>query len=516
MDFPEIVLNNGKNYFKHMNEVQQSFHASSAKFRWCGGAIGSGKSIMGCVEALAHSWEFPNNRGWIMRATYDEIEESVLLDFLEVCPPWMIFQHNQNKHWIDIVNKFGVEFFFKYRDRLKFKDMQSALRRRKGLSRISFRSFEGGTIHGEKKLTSSSIGWFFVDQAEESTEALHKELNRRLRRMPSALKGWYISNPDGHDWLWQFFSPDSLVHKKRHEMFQIETHQNKSNLPPDFDENLRETHTDEEYEQQVKGSFDVATGAIFPEFSPGIHVIPHVEPPDEWLKGVGLDPGLNNPTGIILAAKLPNGDIYIYWEWQEKEKLVSEVSQVLRTELTPEHRIRVIDREAAKRSQVTGTSVLDEYNRYGLPFMPSDADVWAGINRMKEYFKFDAQRKNPFTGAQGSPRVFISDRCPKLIQQLLSYKKEELKTQRGRSNVPEKPHKHNDHLIDAARYLWVKMTPPLSEASAIQQKFTDEVYGPLTKAPKGYMNDEGDLDISEMITEAHKPVRRQRTHWREY
>ena len=515
MNFPEIVLNNEKNYFEHINEVQKEFHASAAKFRWCGGAVGSGKSIMACVESVAHSYFYPNNYGWIMRTTYDEIEASVLPDFLEVCPQWMVFQHNQNKHWIDVLNAWGVDFYFKFRDKLKFADMQKALRLQKGLSRIHFRSFEG-TLHGELKLRSSSIGWFFVDQAEESTEELHKELNRRLRRQPSALRGWYISNPDGHDWLWQYFSPKSNLHKKRHEMFQIETNQNALNLPEDFDENLRETHSDEEYEKHVKGSFEVATNAIFPEFSPGIHVIPHVAPADEWPKAVGLDPGLNNPTAIIFLAKLPTGDIYAYWEYQEKEKLVSEIATVLREELTPEHTCRVIDSASVNRSQATGSSVLDEYLRYGMAFMPSDKDVMAGINRLKEYLKFDPQKKNPFTSAQGSPRFFISDQCPILIQQLLSYKKDELKTQRGRLNVPEKPRKHNDHEIDAMRYAFVKFTPPLSEASAIKVSLTSEVYGPLKRQEKQYIDDDGKLDISDLITESNRPVRRKKTNWMEW
>ena len=504
MNFPDIILDNGSNYFDHMNPIQTEFHTDDTQFRWLAGAVCSGKSIAACVEAFWHSWTFAGNKGWILRETYDEIDSSVMEDLFEVLPEWVVFQHNKNKHWVDIVNQYGIDHWLKNRKTTKMMRLRTELERIKGLSRIRFRSFES-TLHGERKMRSSKIGWFFVDQAEESTEELHKELLRRLRHQPAALRGWYVSNPDGHDWLWRYFAPESNTVKRRHKMFKIQTTDNQANLVENYEDNLRETHTDEEYAQQVLGSFDVATGAIFTEFSPGIHVIKHVEPPDEWVKGIGLDPGLNNPTGIMLCSRLPSGDIYWYWEWQEKEHLVSQEAEILRNAITPQHRFRVIDHSCVNRSKATGLSLLDEYNRHGLTFMPSDKDVTAGLNRMKEYMKFDPEKENPFTGKKGSPRWFVSDRCPLFIEQLLSYRKSELASGRGKKNVPEKPHKYKDHLIDASRYVMVKMTHPLTVASASNPDENVGMYGSLRPEVKeNYMDEEGQINIERLVAEGRQ------------
>lgn len=514
--FPDIILDNGKDYFENINPVQAAFHADDTQFRWLAGAVNSGKSISGSVEAFWQSWCFPGNRGWILRQTYEEIDSTVLPDLYQVLPDWVIFQHNQNKHWIDIVNFWGIDHWLKYRKETKHALMRQELERMGGLSRIRFRSFES-TFHGERKLRGTGIGWFFVDQAEESVEGLHKELLRRNRHQPSSNRGWYVSNPDGHDWLWQAFAPESGMAKARHKMFAIQTKDNERNLPPNYEENLRETHTDDEYEQMVMGNFDIATGAIFTEFSPGIHVIPHVEPPDEWVKGVGLDPGLNNPTGIMLCARLPSGDIYWYHEWQQKEHLVSQEARVLHDMLGTQHKFRVIDHSCVNRNKATGLSLLDEYNRHGLTFMPSDKDVVAGLNRMKEYMAFDPEKINPFTSQKGSPRWFVSDRCILFIEQLLAYRKEELATQRGRKNVPEKPHKYNDHLIDAARYVMVKMTHPLSVSSASGSDETFTQYGTLhPPVTENYMDEEGVIEMNQFVAEARQGERRvEPTTWLE-
>ena len=515
MDFPDIILGNGKDYFDNMNPVQAEFHADESEFRWMGGAVCAGKSIAGCVEGWWHSWIFPGNVGWVLRETYDEIRSSVLKDMREVIPRWLIFNFNKNEWLMEVINHQGYDFWVENRKKLKKHVLRDELEELNGLSEIWFKSFES-TMHGEQKLKSAHIGWFFVDQAEESTEGLHKELQRRKRHQPSALRGWYASNPNGHDWLWRYFSDESPHKMPGYKAFDIETEQNKVNLVPNYLESIRATHTDEEYEQQVHGSFEIATGAIFTEFSPSIHVVKHIEPPDDWVKGVGLDPGLNNPTGIMLAARMPTGDLYWYWEWQEKEHLVSSECEVLRNILTPQHRFRVIDRDATKRNKATGLSLLDEYNRHGQTFMPSDADVTAGLNRMKEYMAFDPEKQNPFTGRKGSPRWFVSDRCMMFIEQLLAYRKAELATQRGKKNVPEKPHKWNDHLIDASRYLTVKITYPLTVASAGAADDLQNVYGPLPpRVDPQYMDEENQVQLDRVLTDLRQEPRVEGTTWLE-
>lgn len=509
---------NGKKYHDSAEQFQRDFHQSRTKFRWLGGGVGGGKSAASTVEVLLHSWLYPDNYGFILRKSFPELRLSAIKDFYALCPKWIIVEENRQEHWVDVLNYIGFEYYRENYVRMKSghkkkRDYLYEIRDIKGTSRIEFISFEG-TEAAENKFRSANIGWYMIEQAEEGSLSIYDRLNERLRRVPSARQAWFISNPDGRDWLWDIFSSDSEGYRKNHEMFEVELTDN-PHLPDDFHETLKDTYSEEDYARLVEGSFDIATGAVFPEFSFDIHVIEHFDPPDHWPKCLSLDHGLNNPTGAVHMTKFPSGEVYIYSEYYEKDRLVSENAAALKPEITPEHRLFTIDPTTVNREPISGANVIGEYQRLGIPFIPGVTDVMVGINRMKEYMAFDPEHTHPVTKAQGAPRFFVSDQCPILIRQLQRYKKEELKTNRGSQNVPEKMRKWFDHLIDASRWGIVAFTPHRSSKSYIPNAQNHRLYGhsmrakedPLSKIEEDENGNQiACYDISSLIAEAEKPV----------
>lgn len=466
--FPEIVLPNGYIYQDHKYQYQQDFHDSGAKWRWMGGAVGGGKSVTGIAEAIKHSWMYDDNYGLILRKTFPELRISAMKDFQGICPPWMIVGQNRQEHWIDLINKTGYEQVYNVGNNrfLKKRRLREKLEAVRGISRVEFISFEG-TLQAQSKFRSANIGWYMVEQAEEASLDIYHLLNERLRRDPSGRQAWFISNPRGHDWLWKLFHPDSLTRAQGHEFFHVRTSDNTA-LPDDYEDALRATYSEEQADRLLEGDFDVSTDAIFPEFNVDLHTIDHIEPLRDWEKAIGLDHGLNNPTAAVFAARLPTGEIYIYDEYYEKDKLVSDHAQALKPRITSTHLCRMIDPTTRNREPIAGATVMGEYARHGLHFTPSSNDVQAGINRIKEYLKMVDDKEHPFTGQKGSPNMIISKKCQMLIDELIGYEKEPLKTGIGSSNQPEKPRKYNDHAVDAARFMMMGFAKPMSAASKVE------------------------------------------------
>lgn len=508
MHFPNIYLegDDGEiyHYQSEMLPFQRAFHTDSSKFRWLGGGVGGGKSVAALIEVFRQSWQYRDNYGYILRETQPDIKKSAYKDFHAICPRWMVYEENRQENWIDILNHVGADFILnKGGNKLKRREKTDTLRRIKGLSRIEFASFEG-TLRGETKFRSANIGWYFIEQAESAYLEVYDILNERLRRKPSGRKAIFVSNPDGHNWLWRIFHPDSPERRKNHAYFPVSTSDNPS-LPDDYHETLFTTYDKDKYAKMVLGSHDVATGAVFPEFSRHMHVVDHFDPPEEWIKGIGLDSGLRNPTAAIFLAILPAPfeGVYVFREYLKSETIVSEHAKALKHFITPSFQYFEIDPETRKRNMQTLSTVIGDYNSYGIPFSPAANDVHAGINRIKEYMAFDSLIRHPVTNALGAPRLLVSHRCPQLINQLHECRFAEQKTGRGFTDPPDEIQRRNIDLVDAFRYIVVRVTPPLTSKSQIKREPQRTNRYEDVKVHK-HLDENGNYSIGKLIEEAQK------------
>ena len=461
---PKLFLPNGTLIQENWKDFQLDFMNRSAKFVCLGGSFGAGKTLAMLVKLIEQLWSYPSNYGLIMRKDLPRLRNSAMVDFLEIVPGWMLWEYNKNDSTFDVINAYGYESVMRHKEfrELPRRKLADKLRRCRGTSRIIFTSFEG-TSQALSKFRSQNLGFFCIEQAEEASIEIYDILIERLRKQPSGRRGFFVANPNGHDWIWRLFHPDSPDKREDHDMVIGNTLDNDS-LPSDYFDTMMENYTEEQKERYLFSSWDVAPMSYFPEFSPNHHVIKHREPNETWEKGIGLDHGISDPTAVVYGTFLPTGEVYIYDEYWVKDKIVSDHAEVVLERLTDEHMTFMIDPSTNQRNGV-GATVLDQYRMFGIPFQPSSRDVNAGITRIKEYMKFDENRKNPFTGAQGSPRFFVSERCVHLIREIMDYQKAEQKVNIGHQNPPDKPRKLNDHSVDALRYFLMGFVEPLTGAS---------------------------------------------------
>jgi hypothetical protein len=77
---------------------QQQFHASPAKYRLFGGAAGPGKSKALLMEAILQAHEHPGANTLLLRRTFSELEQSLLLYFRRDVPRELYKSFNDSKH----------------------------------------------------------------------------------------------------------------------------------------------------------------------------------------------------------------------------------------------------------------------------------------------------------------------------------------------------------------------------------------------------------------------------------
>lgn len=510
IEFPEVVFDNGKIYAESAEDPQRKFHDDPSKFRCVVGQVGCGKSAMGSAEALFHSYAYRNNLGFILMKSMRQMDIAAVRSLEEVIPQDYIW--SKSEEGVVIINHYGFRFLKEEGgENLPKKQQEAGLRQIGGLSTIVYTSFEG-TRAALKKWASANIGWYMIDQAEESDVKLYKMLLHRLRKDPSARQAWFIANlredlPLESLWIWQLSSPESHHKLKSHSYMEMHTRMNEKNLPKDFLDSLEEGLDETEYAHYVSGDKDKIgmTKKVFTDFSTITHVIKHVDPPESWEKGIGLDVGLSNPTAFVQVAKLPTGELYVYDEVKEKGEVSSYYAKQIIARRTEKHRLFAIDPTAGNRSRVTGTSEIDEYLRWGLPFQPATRDVMASINRLREYMHFNPARFNPFTNQPGSSMLFISDRCQELIREIQQYRYDESKSV-GFVNEPERVRDYDNHLVDALRYIVMLMSVALTAASNVNAiDLPNGTYNPNVKK-NNFLSEDGTLSFEKFYAESLKPV----------
>jgi phage terminase large subunit len=213
-----------KYYTPHAS--QGPWHASPAKYKLIGGAMGGGKSFSLCGEAVQLSIEVPGNRGVIVRKNLTVLKRTTLVTFFRVCPPELIENFNKSELKVTLIN--GSEILFLEADESK-----------------------DPLFH---KLRSLEIGWFAIDEASEVTHDAFKILCSRLR-WPAARDRYFGllgSNPE------QCWVKDEFIDKQRtgFAFFQALPTDNPS-LPPEYVPGLREIFDENQQRKYIDGDWNV-------------------------------------------------------------------------------------------------------------------------------------------------------------------------------------------------------------------------------------------------------------------
>lgn len=439
---------------------QESFIFDEHKFSGYGGGVGNGKSFAGCIKAHRHCEEQPGAFFLIGRKDAVDLEDSTQKDFLQL---------------------FGDEGTFQIKTRT-FTYPNG--------SQIIFRH-----LAELSKLTNMNLSGFWIDQAEEVTEAAFKQLIGRIRRQKGSKgqpitrrEGFITFNMQGHNWIWRRFLKkfdDTGKPLKNPEDYSLVTATSLEmpHTPQDYRDTLM-SQSEAWIKRWVYGDWDEFAGQIFDEWSPHIHVVQPFQIPNSWPRYRSIDHGQHNPTACGWYAVDFDGNVYKYQEYYEPDRPVSEhvkgiiemskIQTTSGTTMLDEYDGTYIDPSThAKTREKDGKkfSIADEYAEAGILTYPAQNDVLAGINRVKEYLKVNPHRWHPTkhdsTGMpiQGSPKFFVFENCTNTIEEMGDYHWKPLRAgSEDSENNPEKPVKNKDHTVDETRYFL--MSRPINPMEA--------------------------------------------------
>jgi len=317
-------------------------------------------------------------------------------------------------------------------------------------------------------LLSLDVRFFGIDQAEEVPEAAFLKLISRIGRtdidpqtgekLPPAW-GAAVGNPAGHNWCWKMWkkSADANGRSGRFHIEEARTDEGPY-VSSEYIARLKEAYPDSWYKRYVLGSWEAASGLIYDEFDPKVHVIEPFPIRDSWKAGLGVDLGYNHPTAFEWVAVDYMGNWYIYDEHVGREMTPHEHASVIKDKgiqrVGGAQLPIYAPHDAMNRSPIDGVNLQQAYADEGVMMLSGTklAPV-VRIMRLKQKMKIRPDVKHPFTGKMGSPQFFIMKNCEKLIENVGLYNWKELKP--GEEETREEPDevvKVHDDEWDAVGY----------------------------------------------------------------
>lgn len=470
---------NIKKYQPHTK--QYTFHSSKRKKKLYIGGNRSGKTTGGVTEAIwratcTHPYRpdlnaIGPNRGRVVAVDFTQGVEKIIFP--------------QYKQWIYPSALMGGSWDTAYSPSTRTLTFSNG-------STIEFMSYDQHL----DKFAGTSRHWTHFD--EEPPKSIWKECLARL--VDTNGEWWITMTPiEGMTWIYDdLYEPNIDNPSATVEIIEINTFENPF-LSTEGIQNLMDEMDEDDNVTRIGGGFVRQGGRVYKNFDPTIgalQVLPDsirdpktYFPTSNWMWILSLDHGLNNPTAVGWYAVNDDGFIVRFDEWYHAEYTVDQHAEVIKRKIKDHGRfpdLLVADPAIIQRNGVSGTSIQQEYQKYGLSFTLGNNDVKAGIIRVKKYFNPVSYptpvgpRRHPIYGgtkrpvgstddvrvitADGRiPRLLIDPKCTKLIWELKRYRWKTYtdKKKQYENNPYDEPHKKDDHACDELRYA-IMTQPDLS------------------------------------------------------
>tara|TARA_R110000868_G_scaffold30259_2_gene112161 strand:+ start:1751 stop:3196 length:1446 start_codon:yes stop_codon:yes gene_type:complete len=459
--------------------VHIPFHSTAVREKAAIGAVGSGKTLALCADAIGLALSQPGSRIMVARQTIPALRDTTETEFINLLSMRPEGADSGTTLWdlCDAKRQAG------HIDRIYFPNG----------SEVLFRSLDDWRKH-----MSLNLAAVFVDEASEIEIDAYNGLKTRIRQQNPTAEArnlgytWdkskirqYIAlatNPNGHDWIWEYFVHNSTKERRyfRSTSFDNPTLYKDDGRPSAYLASLLEM-PEIWVRRYVLCEFDAFEGQIL-EFSPMEQVVKHFTPPDDWERAMGLDWGLRNPTAVVWWARKPGTQRWVqYREWQTYDPLDQQQRESYQTMSVHdvaahikqlEHgetiKYRAADPAIKQRMGESVKSVNYWFSTHGLHFQMGSRDYSTRINSLNQ--------------ALIRGELTLMDNCPMTSVAFQQYRWASIQLSR-QTDGAERPRKKDDHLVDASQYLATLFYNSRPTAAPVKKERTmdDEIWDQVSK-----------------------------------
>ena len=342
------------------------------------GGLGSGKTYAlnarGLVLAQQPKVGFWGPRGCLAAINYPVLKDVVLPQFLEMVDGTGLlldYKKNEKKALLVPYGPNGPD------RRLVKKDGT-------GASEVLFRSLDQPNW-----MRGLELSWFGIDEGRHIDGDAWDVLYGRLRQKGYKHRGFVCSTPNGFNWMWTKFHPDSQRRVKDGAWYGAPTFDNKTNLPPEYIDSLLATYEGRFLRQEVYGEFvGVVDGAVFFEWDMRKHTSDKLAYDPElplysfWDFGMG-DLGVCifgqvqwvkvKPVGASAEVEVPFLTILDSMESTDRtsEEWAKEFKRFTHAHYGREPQLNICDPAGRQRNISTGRSIVQDLAAYGVRVSPA-------------------------------------------------------------------------------------------------------------------------------------------------
>jgi hypothetical protein len=266
----------------------------------------------------------------------------------------------------------------------------------------------------------------------------------KARYIDPAPRGWKVIRDDGTG-LERVYIP-SRVGDNTH-------------LGDDYVARLKASGSPELVRAWLEGDFSVIAGSFFPEFNPGLHVVPAQALPPRWARFRAMDWGSAKPFSVGWyavsdgeMARFPRGSLIRYREWygsngqpnvglrMTAEQVANGIKERERADLPDGQRMLGVA-DPAIFAEDGGPSIAERMHRQGVTWRPADNKRVPGHGAMGGW----DQLRSRLRGDGEKPALFIFEMCRDLIRTLPAL-------QHDAARAEDVDTDGEDHAADELRY----------------------------------------------------------------
>ena len=221
-------------------------------------------------------------------------------------------------------------------------------------------------------------------------------------------------------------------------------------VPPEEKERLRQKWAGHHEEgARLFGEFIQRQGLVYSLWNPAKHIVAPFRIPNEWRKIVSIDPASTGVTAAVWGAVSPEGDLYLYREYYERNLVISEHAKNILVRNAGD----IIDfwlldpKFGAQKNAETHRTNLSLYRDAGIPARLADVEEDFGVNASLEYVNATV------TADSRWPKLFVFPGMKNFIWEIGRYTWDQFHKGPQKGLTKERPRKRDDHLMNAFQYL---------------------------------------------------------------